>query len=79
MIVHVKLYGTLGRRVAGYDHQRGLGVEMAEGATVGDLISHLELPLGKIGMVSMDGRLVGKSATLAPGALVKVFHPVFGG
>ena len=28
MEVHVKLYGTLGNRVPGYDHQAGLAVEV---------------------------------------------------
>jgi hypothetical protein len=30
-------------------------------------------------VVSLDGRLAGKKAPLAPGVLVKVFHPIFGG
>ena len=79
MQVQVKLYGTLGKRVAGYDHHRGLAVEIAEGATVTDLLEQLAIPLKRIGVVSLDGRLVGKGAPLKPGALVKVFHPIFGG
>lgn len=79
MQVRVKLYGTLGKRVAGYDHQSGLAVEVAEGATVAGLMAQLEIPLKKIGMVSLDGRLARKTAALRPGMLVKVFHPIFGG
>jgi sulfur carrier protein ThiS len=79
MQVQVKLYGTLGKRVAGYDHRRGLSVEIEEGATVEALLEQLAVPLKKIGVVSVDGRLSGKSTILTPGALVKVFHPIFGG
>lgn len=79
MQVHVKLYGTLGKAVADYDHRRGLTVALAEGATVGDLLAQLEIPPKRVGVVSLDGRLVGKTAALAPGVRVKVFHPIFGG
>lgn len=79
MQVRVKLYGTLGKGVVGYDHRSGLVVEVAEGATVAGLMAQLEIPLKKIGMVSLDGRLAGKTATLQPGMMVKFFHPIFGG
>jgi sulfur carrier protein ThiS len=79
MQVQVKLYGTLGNRVAGYDHQAGLAVEVAEGATVAELIDQLGIPLKKVGMVSLDGRLARRTAVLRPGTRVKVFHPIFGG
>jgi len=79
MQVRVKLYGTLGKRVPGYDHQQGLVVRMTEGATVTDLMARLGIPLNKIGMVSLDGRLAGKETVLHPEVQVKVFHPIFGG
>lgn len=79
MQVHVKLYGTLGKHVAGYDHRRGLALDVPEGATVADLLNRLAVPLKRVGVVSVDGHLVGKRASLEPGALVKVFHPIFGG
>jgi sulfur carrier protein ThiS len=79
MQVQVKLYGTLGKWVAGYDHRRGLAVNVADGATVTELMTQLGVPLDKIGMVSLDGRLAGKATVLRGGVLVKVFHPIFGG
>lgn len=79
MQVQVKLYGTLGKRVAGYDHRTGMAVNVDDGATVAELMTQLGVPLDKIGMVSLDGRLVGKAAALRSGVLVKVFHPIFGG
>ena len=45
MQVQVKLYGTLGKWVDGYDHQAGLAVEMEKGATVADLMQRIGLPL----------------------------------
>jgi sulfur carrier protein ThiS len=54
-------------------------VSVEDGATVTELMAQLGVPLDKIGMVSMDGRLVGKATALRSGVLVKVFHPIFGG
>ena len=79
MQVQVKLYGTLGKWVDGYDHRQGLAVEVKEGATVADLIGLIGIPLKKVGVVSLDGRLAGKETSLASGMTVKVFHPIFGG
>ena len=79
MQVRVKLYGTLGKWVPGYDHQQGLALEVAEGASVADLMARIGVPWKKIGMVSLDGRLANKEAVLQPDMLVKVFHPIFGG
>lgn len=79
MQVKVKLYGTLGKGVTGYDHASGLTVEVADGATIIELMAQLGIPLKKIGMVSLDGRLARKTAVLRSGMMVKVFHPIFGG
>jgi len=79
MQVQVKLYGTLGKWVDGYDHRQGLAVEVKEGASVADLISRLGIPLKKVGVVSLDGQLAGKETPLTSGMTVKVFHPIFGG
>jgi sulfur carrier protein ThiS len=79
MQVQVKLYGTLGKQVAGYDHRTGLALEVDQGATVADLIARLRIPLKRVGVVSLDGRLAGRETPLAPGMVVKVFHPIFGG
>ena len=79
MQVQVKLYGTLGKWVAGYDHRTGLAVDVDEGATVADLMRRIGVPLKKVGMVTLDGRLAGKETLLQPGMQVRVFHPIFGG
>ena len=79
MQVQVKLYGTLGKGVTGYDHASGMAVEVADGTTNTELMAQLGIPLKRIGMVSLDGRLARKTAALRPGMMVKVFHPIFGG
>jgi sulfur carrier protein ThiS len=79
MQVQVKLYGTLGKWVDGYDHRQGLAVAIEEGTTVADLMARIGIPLKKIGMVSLDGRLAGKETILQAHMQVKVFHPIFGG
>ena len=79
MQVRVKLYGTLGKGVADYDHPSGMTVDVSDGATVVELLAQIGIPLKRIGMVSLDGRLAGKTAILQPGMMVKVFHLIFGG
>jgi sulfur carrier protein ThiS len=54
-------------------------VEIPEGSTVGDLISHIDLPAKKFGMVSMDGQLVKAGNLLKENAVLRVFQPIFGG
>jgi ribosomal protein L27 len=46
---------------------------------VGDLITYIDLPAKKLGMVSMDGRLVKAGNLLKKNAVVRVFQPIFGG
>jgi sulfur carrier protein ThiS len=54
-------------------------VEIPEGSTVGDLMSHIDLPAKKFGMVSMDGHLVKAGNLLKENAVLRVFQPIFGG
>ncbi len=75
----VKLYGTLDQWVPGYDPETGCAVQMAEQATVADLITRLGIPPRSVGMVSVNGQLAKKADVLQDRAIVKVFHPIFGG
>lgn len=75
----VKLYGTLGRWVPGYNPETGLAVRMGERSTVSDLIDHLGIPRRSVGIVSVDGRVANPIDALPDQALVKVFQPIFGG
>lgn len=75
----VKVYGTLEQHIPGYDPQTGCGVQMASPSTVADLIARLGIPSRRVGIVSVNGRLAKEKDNLPDRALVKVFHPIFGG
>jgi len=75
----VKLYGTLDRWVPGYNPETGCVVLMAVQSTVADLIDQLGIPPRSVGIVSINGRAAKKADVLPDQALVKVFHPIFGG
>ena len=75
----VKLYGTLGRSFDGYDHLSGLEVTIADEASIDDLLVYLNLAQQRLGIVSMDGRVLKKKSPLKDGAQIKIFHPIAGG
>ena len=79
MELNVKLYGTLSRPFDDYDHDGGLGVSMAQGASIQDLLVHLNLNPEGIGMVFMDGGPVKMDTRVKEGARIKIFQPIFGG
>ena len=79
MKIRVILFGTLRKSFPVHDPIYGMEVEIPEGSTVGDLISHIDLPAKKFGMVSMDGQLVKAGNLLKENAVLRVFQPIFGG
>jgi sulfur carrier protein ThiS len=79
MKVRVSLYGTLGRDVPGYRHTTGIDVNIADGATVGDLLDHLKILQSRGAAVSVNGRILGADAGLTDGSHAKIFQTVHGG
>lgn len=79
MKVTVKLFGTLHKHVVNYNTLTGMAVELPAGADVGRLIEKLGLPAARLGMVSVDGKLVRASHLLQDGERVHVFQRIFGG
>ncbi|WP_231716557.1 sulfur carrier protein ThiS [Desulfosarcina alkanivorans] len=75
----VKLYGTLDKWVPGYQHESGCVVHLQASSTVADLIGQLGIPPRSVGIVSVNGRMARKADLLPDRAVVKVFHPIFGG
>jgi len=75
----VKVYGTLEKYITGYNPLTGCGVQMTSPASVADLIAHLGIPPKRVGIVSVNGRLAKQKDILPDRAVVKVFHPIFGG
>ena len=79
MKIRVILFGTLSKSYSVHDPVYGMEIEIPEDSTVGDLISHIDLPAKKFGMISMDGNLVKAGKLLHENAVVRVFQPIFGG
>jgi len=65
--------------MAGHDPIEGMRVELSEGSTVKDLITHLSIARKKVGIISVDGGLVKDSKVIQTGNFVRLYRPIFGG
>lgn len=79
MNVKVRLFGTLGKKFPDHDPLNGFEIEIPKDASVGDLIEQLDIPKSKIGLVSVQGRLVQADKTLKQGDYIRIYRPIFGG
>jgi sulfur carrier protein ThiS len=79
MVIRVKLFGTLRKRFPDYDGKNGLSVVLREGDRVEALVARLGLGEARLGIISVDGRLVKRDAPLHDGARVRIYQPIFGG
>jgi sulfur carrier protein ThiS len=79
MKVRVKLYGTLSQRFPGYQHSRGIEVEIQDGATVQDLLALLEISESRGSVVIMEGRILKAGDRIRCEVPVTVFQAVGGG
>jgi sulfur carrier protein ThiS len=79
MKVKVRLFGTLGKKFPDHDPLSGFEIEIPADASVGDLLDQLDIPKSKIGLVSVQGRLVKAGKTLKQGDFIRIYRPIFGG
>jgi sulfur carrier protein ThiS len=79
MNVVVRFVGKLGQGLPLYDQQKGLPVEIPDGARVKDLIDHLRMPRSQSWMVVLDGRILKPDAVLMHDVCLYVVPAVFGG
>ena len=79
MKIKVRLFGTLGNQFPDHDPMDGFEVDIPDNVSVGDLLDQLQLPKSKIGLVSVQGRLVKTTKILKPNDFVRIFRPIFGG
>jgi len=79
MNVNVKLFGTLGDQLPGYDPERGIDVDIPDGARVKDLLANLEIHGTKGVIVAAEGRLLKPDEVMENGGSVQIFQSVFGG
>ena len=79
MKIQVRLFGTLGQGRPGHDPLQGMAVEIPQKSTVADLIARLQIEESKVGIVSVNRRLVDPRWVLEPEDEVRIFRPIFGG
>ena len=79
MKVKVRLFGTLGKKFPDHDPLNGFEIEIPKDASVGDLLDRLDIPKSKIGLVSVQGRLVKAGKTLKQGDFIRIYRLIFGG
>jgi sulfur carrier protein ThiS len=79
MKVKVKFFGTLSPDFPGYDPEKGLEVEIADGARVKDLLARLRISEVKGGVVAVDGKILDLEDSLNDGASVHLLQAVYGG
>jgi sulfur carrier protein ThiS len=79
MKVRVKLYGTLSQRFPGYKSSQGIEIEIPDGATVTDLLAHLEISETRGATVIVDGRILKADDEMRGGVPVRVFQTIQGG
>jgi sulfur carrier protein ThiS len=79
MKMSVKLFGTLRERFPDYRHQQGIEVEVPDGATAKDLLSHLKISESNGAVVAIEGRILKRDDKMQHGAQVYVFQAIHGG
>jgi molybdopterin converting factor small subunit len=79
MIVQVRLFATLRRQYPEQGIGQAMPVELAEGTTIGELITRLELPSTEVKVVFVNGIVRDTGHTLVDGDEVGIFPPVGGG
>ena len=79
MRVYVKLFATLRRYVENAGYGVPFEVDLPEGATIADLIHHLNLPAEEVKLAFVNARARPEDWRLEPGDEVGIFPPVGGG
>lgn len=79
MKIEANLYATLARYLP---NQRGKGscvMDVADDATVEDVLQQLNIPIGQVKLIFVDGVHAGRESNLKDGSRLGVFPPVGGG
>lgn len=79
MKIKVKLFGTLEQNVTGYDSLKGIEVNISDGASVKDLLAHLDIPETKGCFVCMNNCVVTDETQLINDARVSILQALAGG
>ena len=79
MKVKVKLYGTLSQRFPDYQPSQGIEVEIPDGATAKDLVTHLGIPESQGAAVVVEGRILKADDEIRRGVPVIILQAIGGG
>ena len=79
MKVKVSLYGTLGQNMPGYRHSQGIEVEIPDGATVKDLLAHLEILESLGAVVIVEGKILNGDDVIMGEVPVNILQAIRGG
>jgi sulfur-carrier protein len=79
VIVQVKLFATLRKYMPPGSRGDTLTVEVAEGATITDLVAALGIPLDHARMAVVRGEQLALDAVVPAGEEVNLFPPLAGG
>ena len=79
MRVYVKLFATLRRYAPGAAYGIPFEVDLADGATIADLIKQLSLPAEEVKLAFVNARARSEDWHLEPDDEVGIFPPVGGG
>lgn len=77
--VQLRVAGTLGKCLPWEKAFEPHEIELEAGSAVSDLIVLLQLPIGKVGIVTINGLAVKKSQVVRDGDLLCLYQPLFGG
>lgn len=79
MKVNVKLFSVLCEHVPDYNPQRGVEVELKDGATAADLLRQLGIGLAEAPVVTCKGRVLYPEDTIKDNSVIEIFQSVAGG
>ena len=79
MKMRVKLYGTLSQDFPEYQHSEGIEVDIADRATVKDLLALLGIPESQGTVVAVEGRILKADDNIGSGGNVHLFQAMHGG
>jgi sulfur carrier protein ThiS len=79
MKIEANLYATLARYLPNQHEKGGCVVDVADGATVEDVLRQLNIPPGLVKLIFVDGIHASRDSNLKNGSRLGVFPPVGGG
>jgi molybdopterin converting factor small subunit len=77
--VQVKLFATLRQRYPHLEIGEPMPVELPEGATTGQLLTHLQIPDDQVKIIFVNHVIRDRNHVLVDGDAVGIFPPVGGG